>query len=209
MPNNKILIIDDDQLIIRSIQRSLTLEENNYEILTASNGKAGLEIYRKEQPILVLLDLNMPVLGGIEFLKEVKLTPTDPSAIIVLSGHSDDECVKRCFDLGISSFLRKPINMYEFFGLVKHVIAFKNIQKALKEKCEDNKTAQRHFDDQKTQLLSAMIDRVKRPLIPIVNCTQALLEGKVISEKERMQKLQEIRDASSALVDIFENPAGS
>ncbi len=96
--------------------------------------------------------------------------------------------------------------MYEFFGLVKHIIAFKKIQQVLKEKCEDHKTTQQHFDDQKKQLLSTMIDRVKRPLIPIVNCTQALLEGKVISEEERIQKLQEIQDASKALVDIFENP---
>ncbi len=208
MPNNKILIIDDDQLIIRSIHRCLLLEENNYEIITATNGKEGLETYHKEQPILVLLDLNMPVMGGIEFLKEVNLAPSDPSAIIVLTGHTDDEYVKRCFDLGVSSFLRKPINMYEFFGLVKHVIAFKKIQQVLKEKCEDHKTAQQHFDDQKDQLLSTMIDKVKRPLIPIVNCTQALLEGTSISEEERIQKLQEIQDASKALVDIFENPSG-
>ncbi len=209
MPNNKILIIDDDQLIIHSMHRSLLLEENDYEIVTANNGQEGLELYNKEHPILVLLDLNMPVMGGIEFLKEINLSPADPSAVIVLTGQTDDKLVKECFELGVSSFLRKPINMYEFFGLIKHVMAFKKIQRALKDNCEAQRTARLHFNDEKEELLSAMIDMVKKPLIPIVNCTQALLEGKAISEEERLQKLQEIQDASKALVDIFENPSGS
>ncbi len=205
MPNNKILIIDDDQPAINSIQRSLMLEENDYQIITSNNGKTGLELYYKEKPILVLLDLNMPVMGGIDFLQAIELSPTDPCSVIVLTGNSDDSNIKACFDLGVSAFLRKPVNIYEFFGLVKQVIAFKKIQHVLNEQCRNQITA-KQFTDEKKKLLSTIMDKVKKPILPIVNCTIDLLEGKITSEEDRMEKLKEIQDASNALVEMFENP---
>lgn len=209
MLNNKILIIDNDQLIIHSIRRSLILEKNDYEIITANNGQEGLDKYYKEEPILVLLDLDMPLMGGIEFLKEINLSPTDACSIIVLTGLSDEKHVKECFDLGVSAFLRKPFNQYEFFGMVRHVILFKKVQQVLKDKCNEQKIAHRNFKHEKQKLISSLMNKVKSPLIPIVNCTKALLEGRVISEEERIRKLQEIQDASQALVDVFENPSGN
>ncbi len=208
MLSNKILIIDDDQLIVNSIQRSLMLENNDYEIISAGNGKKGLALYRKEGPVLVLLDLNMPVMGGVEFLKEIKLTPTTASAVIVLTCHTDEEYVEQCFDLGVSSFLRKPFNRYEFLGLVNNVIALKKVQHVLKEKCRDHKAARQQFSEEKNILLSAMMNRVKKSLIPIVSCTKELFEGQVSSEEERISKLREIQEASQSLVEVFENPSG-
>ncbi len=136
MANNKILIIDDDLLIIDSIKKSLMLEDNDYELLSARNGKEGLELYHKEKPVLVLLDLHMPVMGGVEFLEEINLSPSGPSGVIVVSGSSDDEDIKACIDLGVNSFIEKPFNSYELIIQVKHVIAFKNIQQELNEKSE-------------------------------------------------------------------------
>jgi YesN/AraC family two-component response regulator len=205
MLNNKILIIDDDPLIISSMHRSLMLEETDYEISSANDGKTGLELYHREKPILILLDLHMPVMGGIEFLKSISLSPTDPCAVIVLTGHSDDSHIKKCFDLGVSAFLRKPFNMYEFFGLVKQVISFKKIQHVLKEQCKDHITA-KQFSEEKHKLLSAIMHKIKKPLIPIVNCTRDLIEGKIDSEDARINKLKEIQDASTELVNVFENP---
>jgi CheY-like chemotaxis protein len=205
MINNKILIIDDDQQVINSIQGSLLLEENDYETTSANDGKTGLELYHREKPILTLLDLDMPVMGGIDFLRSISLSPTNPCAVIVLTGRSDDSNIKKCFDLGVSAFLRKPFNMYELFGLVKQIAAFKKIQHELNEQCRNNITA-KQFSDEKNKLLSAIMHKVKKPLIPIVNCTRDLLEGKITSEDDRIKKLEEIQDASNALVDVFENP---
>ena len=205
MLNKKILIIDDDEPVINSIQRSLLLEENYYEIFSANEGKTGLELYHREQPILTLLDLDMPVMAGIDFLKSISLSPTDPCTVIVLTGNSDDSKIKQCFDLGVSAFLRKPFNMYEFFGLVKQVIAFKKIQHELNEQSKTHITAEQ-FADEKNKLLSTIMHKVKKPLIPIVNCTRDLLEGKITSEDDRMKKLEEIQEASKALVDVFEHP---
>jgi len=126
MLNNKILIIDDEQAVIDSIRDSLKKEE--YEILSANNGQDGIEIYNEEKPILIILDLRMPVMDGIEFLEHLKLTPSDPCFVIVLTGHGDNDAMESCFNLGISSFLKKPFNVYELMGLVSHSITLKQTQ---------------------------------------------------------------------------------
>jgi CheY-like chemotaxis protein len=205
MFDKRILIIDEDQTTINSIKKCLLREENDSEIISANDGKTGLDVYHREQPVLTLLDLDIPGMGGIDFLKSISLSPTGPCAVIVLTGNSDDTNIKQCFDLGISAFLRKPFNMYELFGLVRQVISFKKIQHELDEQYKNNITA-KQFTDEKNKLLSAIMHKVKKPLIPIVNCTRDLLDGKITTEDDRIKKLKEIQDASQALVDVFENP---
>lgn len=131
MNNNKILIIDDEKILIDAICE--TLERENYEIVSASNGKEGLDVFNQEQPILIILDIKMPVMDGIEFLKQMKLSVNDPYSVIVISGHGDDDDIKKCFELGVCSFIRKPYSKYELIGLVKHSILLKTTQQELSE----------------------------------------------------------------------------
>lgn len=126
MINNKILIIDDEQVMIDSIKMSL--EKEDYEIISASNGKEGLKLFEREFPILIMLDMKMPVMNGIEFLEHVKIKHSDRSLVIVLTGHGDEADMGKCFGLGISAFLRKPFNVYELRGMVKHSMELKRTQ---------------------------------------------------------------------------------
>ncbi|MFV1950496.1 MAG: response regulator, partial [Nitrospinota bacterium] len=188
--NNKILIIDDEPFMINAIRRNLK-RDNYYEVLSAKNGKEGLELYYDVKPILILLDLNMPIMNGIEFLEHLKLSPSDLCSVIVLTGHGDDKDMKKCFDLGVSAFLRKPFNVYELRGLVRHVIALKQTQEALNE--------------QREKFISVLIHDLKNPLSPIMGFTRILLEEKVTSEEDRIEKLKIIRKASEDLLQIIEN----
>ncbi len=126
MLNNNILIIDDEPIIIESMRKDL--EKEGFNILSAKNGKEGLEIFEKESPILIILDIRMPVMDGIEFLEHVKPKPSDPYSLIVLTGHGDNEDTQKCFSLGISSFLNKPYNVHVLRGMVKHSIELKQTQ---------------------------------------------------------------------------------
>ncbi|KJR43660.1 Signal transduction response regulator, receiver region domain protein, partial [Candidatus Magnetoovum chiemensis] len=114
MNKDKILILDDEKVVIEAIKKHLKHED--YVILTGENGQEGLDIYFKERPILIILDLKMPVMDGIEFLETIKLTPQSPCSVIVLTGHGSDEDMERCFELGILAFLHKPFNVYELKG---------------------------------------------------------------------------------------------
>lgn len=141
MLNNKILIIEDEQAVIDSIKDSLEREE--YDILSANNGKDGMEIYKKDKPILIILDLRMPVMDGIELLVQLEIKPSDQCFVIVLTGHGDDDDMERCFELGVSAFLRKPFNIFELIGMVKHCIALKYTQIELLDEIYEHKRAKK------------------------------------------------------------------
>ncbi len=126
--NKTILIIDDEKPVRLSIEDSLSYD-NSYKLIFAENGREGLAILREHKPILILLDLKMPVMDGLEFLNTVRLKPADPYSIIVLTGHGNDDDIKKCYDFGINSFLRKPFNIYELIGQVRNSIVRKSLEK--------------------------------------------------------------------------------
>ncbi len=156
MLNNKILIIDDSNVAVKFTQKILKDEE--YEMVSASNGKEGLELFENERPVLIILDMNMPVMTGVEFLERIKLKPSDPYTVIVLTGNSDEEEIKKCFDLGVSFFIEKPFNIHVFKGMLKNCISLKETQFQLKkystnlEKMVQDRTKelQKAYNDLKT-----------------------------------------------------------
>ncbi|MBF0276340.1 MAG: response regulator [SAR324 cluster bacterium] len=114
----KILVIDDDDSIRKMLLRALSKE--GYNVFLAENGKEGLERFEEIQPQVVLLDLRMPVMGGLECLRGMNIGIESPSAVIVLTGDGTDEDAEQCYQLGVKSFLRKPVNLFELKGLVKN-----------------------------------------------------------------------------------------
>ncbi|MBF0606389.1 MAG: histidine kinase dimerization/phosphoacceptor domain -containing protein [Candidatus Magnetobacterium sp. LHC-1] len=134
MHNQKILILDDEQIVIDAIKKHL--RTYGYTIHEAKNGIDGIKLFHEVNPVLIILDLKMPVMDGVEFLQKINLAPTDPYSVIVLTGHGSDEDMERCFELGVSAFLHKPFNLYELKGLVKNSIALKHVEKDLKRQLD-------------------------------------------------------------------------
>ena len=85
MNKDKILVIDDEPLIFDSIEDTLADE---YQLCHAENGAVGLRLLQEFQPILVILDIRMPVMDGFEFLQQIGVSANDPFSVIVLSGHA-------------------------------------------------------------------------------------------------------------------------
>jgi CheY-like chemotaxis protein len=88
----------------------------------------GLEMIRKDAPALIFLDLLMPVMGGLEFLQELKPQPEDPFKVVVITGHGDDGEIRRCYELGVDFFLRKPLSLVEVQCLAKRCLAMKQLE---------------------------------------------------------------------------------
>jgi two-component system probable response regulator PhcQ len=106
MPNPKILIVDDEENILNSLKRLFHKEP--YQILTAINGEEGLKILDDHQVDLIISDLKMPQMNGIEFLKRAKEKNPVPLRI-VLTGHADMKSIMDAIDQGeIYRFLLKP-----------------------------------------------------------------------------------------------------
>ncbi len=118
--NKTILIIDDDESIRKSI--SMHLEDNFYKTLTAENGRVGIEIFDKEHPDLVLVDLRMPEVDGYEVIKYIhKVAPEVP--LIVVSGVSNLQTAIDAMKIGALDFLTKPVT--------DHSVLIHSIEKGL------------------------------------------------------------------------------
>ena len=148
---NTALIIDDVALNRDLLEEIL---EDEYKVLQAENGKIGLELVdsHKNELSVILLDLNMPVMGGEEFLKGLKernLIGAIP--VLVISTEESPVVQSRCFDMGVSDFILKPFN----FDVVKKRVENTSnlfIYKNHLEDIVDAQTAQ--LKNQNEQLMS-------------------------------------------------------
>lgn len=104
----KILVVDDE-LQIREMLYDL-LSRKGYKIITASGGGEAIEIMRQENPDLVLLDIKMPEIDGIETLKKIREFDTK-TRIVMLTGMDDVELEKQARLIGASGFLRKELDI--------------------------------------------------------------------------------------------------
>ena len=104
MGKKKILVVDDEQAFLRVLQNRL--ESMGYEVVTASNGKEALEKIKTDKPDAVLLDIMMPVLDGIQTLKEIRKKDKN-LPVFMLTVSSDTERFKSAKDLNASGFIIK------------------------------------------------------------------------------------------------------
>ena len=102
-----ILLIDDDIRILETFARTLRLAD--YTVFTAENGSQGLDLYYQKNPDIILLDLRMPGMDGLEVLQAMRAQ--DPEAnVILVTGHGDKDAVIEALRAGASDFLSKPID---------------------------------------------------------------------------------------------------
>lgn len=101
-----ILVIDDERMIC-DLLRSV-FSAHGHEVVTATSGREGLELFRQRKPRFTLLDIHMPEMDGIEVLQKIRAI--DPDApVIMLTGHGTDSLEIRARGLGVTDFLRKGL----------------------------------------------------------------------------------------------------
>ncbi len=104
---NRLLLIDDEPGIRRMM--SLDLEADGYEVLTAEDGYAGLDVFDQSRPDVVLTDIKMPGLDGLDVLRQIKEVSPE-TEVIVITGHGDMDTAIKSLQLEASDFITKPIN---------------------------------------------------------------------------------------------------
>lgn len=103
---SKILLIDDEEANVRVL--SMSLRSDGHEVVTALSGKEGLEVFQKEEPEIVLTDIKMPGMDGIEVLQGIKELRPD-AEVIIITGHGDIDNAIEALKFGASDFINKPI----------------------------------------------------------------------------------------------------
>jgi signal transduction histidine kinase len=126
----KILIIDDEKATLSML--SLFLGVSGYEVLTAESGSKGIEIFNTKRPSLVLTDIKMPGMDGIEVLQKIK--SEDPNAeVIMMTGHGDMDLTIQSLKHDASDYITKPINT----DMLELALKKANAKISMKKKIEE------------------------------------------------------------------------
>ncbi len=130
MPHShSILIIEDSRELVELLYRRF---ESLYSLSFALDGKEGLALARLQKPDLVVLDINLPGLGGYEVLKEIRASDTIKNiAVIMITAMADTDSVVMGLELGADDFIAKPFNFVELSARIKAHLTIKDLQKQL------------------------------------------------------------------------------
>jgi two-component system alkaline phosphatase synthesis response regulator PhoP len=107
-PSQKVLVVDDEEAILELLKYNL--EKQGYDVKTASDGKKAVEIAKKYQPELILLDIMMPKQDGVETCRQIREIPElAQTFIIFLTARSEEYSEVAAFDVGADDYITKPI----------------------------------------------------------------------------------------------------
>ena len=118
---SKILIIEDDNTLAELLRN--TLEHENFDVVIASEAMQGTTLAYDEKPDLILLDLIMPLGGGLTVLRNLKVsTHTNTIPIIVISGTSDMHLINQVKSMDIAGYCEKPFDMKDLIAKIKEIV---------------------------------------------------------------------------------------
>lgn len=116
--STKILVIEDDEAIVRFIRRGLAYEK--YEVETASDGRTGLQKAQENPPDVVVLDLMLPGLDGIEVCRRLRMVSDVPILILTARDSVNDRVMG--LDTGADDYMTKPFNMNELLARIRALL---------------------------------------------------------------------------------------
>jgi CheY-like chemotaxis protein len=135
----KIIMIEDDEGHARLIERNIRRSGVNNEIVPFANGtdavnylfgSDGTGVDHKDQALLILLDLNLPDMTGIDILKRIKENKHIKCApVVVLTTTDDEQEIKRCYELGCNVYITKPVNYENFANAIRQLGLFFSVIK--------------------------------------------------------------------------------
>ena len=130
----RILLIDDDHIERMKFNRCIERLEEDHEVMEAENGEVALAKLRQgKHPQLILLDLNMPRLNGVEFLEILKNDDQlSHIPVVVLSTSSNDKDLKSCYKSGIAGYVIKPLKYEDYTKKIEIIIAYWNTNELLR-----------------------------------------------------------------------------
>ena len=123
-----ILLVEDDQVDVMTVNRALKEIKVTNPVVNLENGEEALNYLRdpaKARPCIILLDLNMPIMNGIEFLQVMKHDPQIrriPVVVLTTSGEQQDKV--NSFDLGVAGYMAKPVDYRQFVEVMRSIDAY-------------------------------------------------------------------------------------
>lgn len=137
----KVLIVDDELKIREGLAKVIDWKENDFIVIAqAGDGREALDIYNEKKPSLVVTDIKMPEMDGLELIAQLKKINPNVN-IIILSGYDDFEYAKKAIKYGVDSYILKPVDEMELcaeLGKIKQRIESRLTNKKLQSKKEES-----------------------------------------------------------------------
>lgn len=131
-----ILLIEDDAIEVMKFNRVVSTLELNHKVIEANNGEVALEILKVKEviPDIIILDLNMPKINGIEFLQILKndnYLKYIPAVVLTTSNNHAD--VLECYKIGIAGYVLKPLKYEDYSSRIKRMIDYWSVNELISQ----------------------------------------------------------------------------
>jgi DNA-binding NtrC family response regulator len=183
MKKTRILVVDDEHLIRWSLEQNL--KKQGYEVLTAGSGEDALRIVREEQPDLVLLDIQLPGISGLEVLEKIKELDED-IIVIMVTAHGGLETAVTAMRIGAYDYLNKPFNLDEMSIVIRKALETSDLRREIATlRSEHKKVGPPNIigSSHTMQSILAMMEKVARS-----DAATVLIQGESGTGKELVAK---------------------
>lgn len=117
---NKILIVEDVEI---NLELLVQLLEDDYLLVSAGDGGAGIELALIEKPDLIIMDMSLPIIDGWSAMREIRANPTTAKIpIIALTAHAMEADRQKAFEAGCNAYLTKPVDEGQLFRTIKELL---------------------------------------------------------------------------------------
>ncbi len=186
---SRVLIVDDEASNIAILDR---LFRNEYKTTTANNGQVAIDLLTNEPFDLVLLDIMMPLISGLEVLKFIRKTPsTADIPVILISARMDENDIVEGFTIGANDYVTKPFRLAELRARARTQLTLKHLQDERKQTIDELRSAH----DLKDRFLRIASHDLKGPLGNL-KLVQYLMRKRIKDEDEKSVELLSSADSN-------------
>jgi signal transduction histidine kinase len=206
----RLLFVDDEQFVLDGFKRLLRDYRNEWQMEFALNGKDALEMAKDLDFDVIITDIRMPEMPGLEFLERLQTHPrTKNVPVVILTGDHDRTLKRQALGLGAVDLLNKPVDKEDLVARIKNVLKLKEYQDIILEK---NRALERQLViSQKMDLVGVMaagaVHDLSNLLSIIVGYSNLLIEEDLLDKIEfsSMEKIRKAGEKASALVNQILN----